>query len=410
MHLYSLLFPLMLLPCFISAAPQLLGKFPFPHAAFSGLYRQSTGSKYDLLLASFGMFSSDVSIVHDVGQYMRDVTKISPSTLSNNLLWPNEISGTPAGALNGRYVVIPDGFLVPTKTDGSISLYNLDSPNGSLHVISTGSIDWFYHRVIWHDMNKDGTLDALTCRANKPLIGATSGELLWFSNPAGHSVDRPWSENVIAQGPDVFFDVSKFTAGGKTYEVIVVAQFFHPSFKVFWTEDPRQNWSNHTAIRSKVIDTPAGKPFDVVIADVNADGKLDIVATTNDEHNGTVLVYQVPADFRSGTYTRHLLTSGYASKSIGPNKGGPGSPYVVKTGASNTKPSILVAGDDAAVVSLLTPAAPSDPNNWNYARNDFLTTGSSTVGGLSFADVDGDGRVELFVPSYDEGKVDVYRL
>lgn len=69
-----------------------------------------------------------------------------------------------------------------------------------------------------------------------------------------------------------------------------------------------------------------------------------------------------------------------------------------------------MAGDDAAVVSLLTPVAPRDPNNWNYARNDFLTTGSSTVGGLSLADVDGDGRTELFAPAYDEGEVYVYRL
>ncbi|CAL1537787.1 unnamed protein product [Lymnaea stagnalis] len=405
------LFPLVLLLACIHGAPLLLGKFSYPHAAFSALYPRAGNSGYDLLLTSFGALTSDVSTVADVGNLLGDVTKIKPVSFSHALKWPNEISGVPIRALNSRYVAIPDGFLVPTKTDGSIQLYNLDAPHPTLSTISSGSGSWFYHRVLWVDMNKDGTLDALTCRANKPVIGAARGELVWFTNPPGHSVATPWHENIIAAGPDIFFTVTTFKVGTRSYEAIVVAEFFNPKVSVYWTENARQDWSDKASVRSLVVDSTAGKPFDVLVADINGDHKLDILVTTNSDHNGTVVVYEVPTDFRSGHYTRHLLADGYAVHSLGLNKGGPGSPYLLPgTTSTGRKPSIFIAGDDSAVVSLLVPTSPTDPHSWVYTRNDFLTTGTSTVGGLSFADVDGDGHVELFAPSYDEGHVYVYRL
>ncbi|KAI8784285.1 CAunnamed protein product [Biomphalaria glabrata] len=388
--------------------PQLLGKFHYASAAFSALDKRSSGSGYDLILTSFG-FSSDVSVVSDVGKFLSDVTKIAPVSISKTLKWPNEVSAVPVQALNGHYVAIPDGFLVPTKTDGSIKVYNLNNPGSPLVTLSSHTGEWFYHRVLWVDMNKDGRLDALTCRANKPLIGATKGELVWFTSPPSKSLATPWPESIVANGPDIYFNLAHFKVGTKTYEAIVVAEFFSHKIRVYWSEDYRQDWSNKTYVKSRDIDVSMGAPFDVVIADVNGDGHLDILATTNSEHNGTVLVYEVPVDFRTGQFKRHRLADGYASQSMGLNKGGPGSPYVIPAPAGQ-KPSILVAGDDAAVLSLLTPKAPQNHTNWEYTRTDFLKTGTSTVGGISFADVDGDGRLELFVPSYDEGYVYVYRL
>ncbi|KAH9488002.1 hypothetical protein Btru_066802 [Bulinus truncatus] len=413
MNMLTRLYPFVLLALTgVAAQPTLLGKFHYDLAAFSCLDKHATGNGYDLLITSFGMFSSDVSIVTNIGQHLSDVTHISPVSITKTLKWPNELSAVPAQALNGHYVVIPDGFLVPTKTDGSVKVYDLNNPHAGLSTISSGSGEWFYHRVLWVDMNKDGRLDALTCRANKPLIGSAHGQLVWFTSPSDKSVSSPWHENVIASGPDIFFTLAHFKVGTKTYEAIVVAEFFHSQIAVYWSEDSRQDWSNLASVKSVKIDGTMGVPFDVLVTDVNGDGRLDIVATTNSDHNGTVLVYEVPDDFRTGQYRRHLIAQGYKSQSIGPNKGGPGSPYIIppNRGAAHGKPSIFVAGDDSAVLSVLTANAPTDPNNWQYTRNDFMKTGTSTVGGISFADVDGDGRVELFAPSYDESAVYVYRL
>jgi hypothetical protein len=35
---------------------------------------------------------------------------------------------------------------------------------------------------------------------------------------------------------------------------------------------------------------------------------------------------------------------------------------------------------------------------------------NSTIGQITFGDVDQDGRTELFVPAYDDNKIHIFRL
>ena len=50
----------------------------------------------------------------------------------------------------------------------------------------------------------------------------------------------------------------------------------------------------------------------------------------------------------------------------------------------------------------------SDPTNWNYKKNTIFDAGSGTVGQMAFADVDGDGYNDIFIPSYNQATVHVY--
>ena len=36
--------------------------------------------------------------------------------------------------------------------------------------------DWFYHRVLWQDMDGDGDLDIITCRAREPAVPIIFGK------------------------------------------------------------------------------------------------------------------------------------------------------------------------------------------------------------------------------------------
>ena len=72
-------------------------------------------------------------------------------------------------------VAIPSGFLVPTKGQGALTIFDLnnaDSISTPYQINPNGDGDWFYHRTVWLDMDGDGKEDIVTCRAQKPLFGA----------------------------------------------------------------------------------------------------------------------------------------------------------------------------------------------------------------------------------------------
>jgi len=49
-----------------------------------------------------------------------------------------------------------------------------------------------------------------------------------------------------------------------------------------------------------------------------------------------------------------------------------------------------------------------DADDWSYSEVTFCDAGDGTVGEISAGDVDGDGFLEVFVPSYSQNEVIVY--
>merc|ERR1711904_44960 len=96
--------------------------------------------------------------------------------------------------------------------------------------------------------------------------------------------------------------------------------------------------------------------------------------------------------------------------------GAPGAPssFIMDT-AVGGKPHVVLSSDDGGSVDILEPASQS-PDDWTYNRQTIYTSqattsqGVSTIGTVIAADVDGDGRSEILVPSYAENKLILFTL
>ncbi|GFR86198.1 S-adenosyl-L-methionine-dependent tRNA 4-demethylwyosine synthase [Elysia marginata] len=522
---HFLLLSSLVFPAAPAISPQLLGAISFQPAGFLSLYRYMSDSteKYGLLISSpetsvgpsgATTSTSRVAVVTDIGSKLNNLAGVTPDIVNTDVIWPNVVSKVPDEVLGGadQYIVIPNGFVDPDRRSGALVMQPLKG--GDASVITPTTSEWFYNKVQWVDMNKDGTLDALTCRARRsqssglqsgindpygqympayynppqqygspqqfgylgqngpvgqydpsgqyndpsgqyndpsgqsgmpppsdPLgvlgpypppnmyapsqqisldsvsrFGTFEGELVWYSNPQDHSLDSLWAENFVNPGPDVFFTHTKFDVGGSEKEVIITAEYFRSQFRVFWTESPNQDWSNPSLVRSRDIDravgTPAlpGLPFGVEVHDVNKDGKDDIVLSLNDPANGGIYVYEVPDDFRTGTFTRHVIANGFSEIKALHTAGSPALFAFLPSQDSSQKPSIVVAGGDSCDLTILEPVNPTDPRDWTYWKKEILQTALSSVEGVQVADVDGDGRYEIFATAYEFGAVYVWTV
>lgn len=379
-----------------SAQPKLLGHLPARHAAFVRLLPGHEPGTQELLVSSFGIMGGDaISRVTFQGNSLDHVDQLRLQTVSNRVVWPNEVTPVPAEVFGKDFISVGTGFLVPGRSTGEVLIANIYSREQ--FSITTQKSGYFYHRVEWLDMNGDGRLDALTARAKKHLFGGGTGELVWLEQPEDDR-RKPWVEHVIAKGPDVHFVVADLADDGEPE--IIATEFFGQNLKLLWSESGQ--W------KSKVIDKNLGSAFDVVFADVNLDGRKDIVVTNHEGgHNGAVYAYEIPEDFISQPWERHTLLDGIAVVSRSFNAAAPGAP-VVWAPADGGKPRILIAGDGSCKLHMLVPTSNSR-DDWTY-RHEVLLETNSTIGRIWLGRLKSQGPQHLFVPSYDESKIYVFQM
>jgi len=257
----------------------------------------------------------------------------------------------------------------------------------------------------------------LAPRATQPLVfGKKGGELVWFEQPAEGALgsDGAWTEHIVCPGPDVSFLFTDLDGDGGLEEIVATQFFSSPELRVYWCEG-KQSWADcgKDDIHSRVLDGEANGPwFNVEKVDLDNDGKDDLLVTSNrDDGHGALYAYEIPPDFRNGEWKSHTLATGYKPLKSGTGKGAPGTArsfHAEVASKGKAKPQILISGDDAGVVDILTPAS-NEAGNFEYTSERLTSSESSgTIGTPAFGDVDGDGWVEIFVPMYSDNRVEVY--
>lgn len=398
----------------------------------------------------------------------RDVQVLTDLDDVPRQIWPNETSRVPDGVLPFEAIVSPQGFQ-PAPRTGRLTLINLDDPELTEYIVDQSTFKpprcepgnpenqpWFYHDAKFVDMDQDGYKDLVTVRSSFRVAGGfcpPTGELVWFRNPGKDlRPDVEWEEFILVGalpepgGPEINMNIYDFEGDG--IPEVIATDFFKSDAITIYGAPKGGKWSDVNPVtgpfaRQQIIMTGQGNPFAVELADLNLDGRMDVLTSnhqgdncfdvTQSEIPGRVIAIQQPADGRifDSEWQVHVIKDNirpnptFPEPSAGPgrlapNRAMPFWPMRILEG--NTRPWIFVGGDEASRFWVLKPRHPLDSNSWDYESavifdiNDYYGPNTSqtliddpqgvsisTIGGFAWRyDEDGPlGMAELYMPVFE---------
>ena len=158
-----------------------------------------------------------------------------------------------------------------------------------------------------------------------------------------------------------------------------------------------------------VIDNTIKHAYRAEVADLNGDGKLEVVVNNHESSTTDNAVYgfEIPDDFLDASkYVRHTIASEFPVQwgftNMAPGFTNAVWPYAADKGKAGKKADFLVAGDGDYRAHLL-----EYQSEWAYS-NELIKNENGTVGIIAIDDIDEDGWNEFLVANYDKGYVEVY--
>jgi len=337
------------------------------------------------------------------------VDQLSPTKLNTgDLQWPNDVRVVPHDVFNTNAIHIPDGFLVPGHANGGVYVVEVGASNETrvkrTVTLTTNTDGYFYHMGQWIDMNGDGLVDFVTAKSNAKNGG---GRLVWLEHPVGGLDVENWTEHVITEGPDVGIKIVDFPEYPNEI-VVFAAEFFNQALSV-----QRVSTVDGSLVARGIIDdTEILDAYSVDYVDLNSDGQYQLLVNNHEKKQDTngIWTYSVPADIINGHYEKNTVATGFKNVfSITVPGMSPGFPYAVwpKTASEGTERAhIIVAGDGDYAFHAYHPNG--DASIFNYGET-LKIDYQGTIGSLAWSDLDEDGWLEVWVPNYDGGYIEMIK-
>jgi len=242
------------------------------------------------------------------------------------------------------------------------------------------------------DIDGDGDMDFITTNHDGTVFEEGTSRVEWYENE-GVSGDASFTHHAIGEGGGALLTLFDVDEDGD--QDIILPQFWNGASLV-WMEQAGTEWITH------VINDDTGRGFGAEIADMNGDGRPDLVYGNHnhqlsdipDERVMGVYWWEIPPadevrDLADWGATMNVVHEGFSV--VSPDVDAEGAPGVVHTGDVN--------GD-----GLLDVSASGDGDNGVYVfiqqedgtfEEVIIDTGLTMAGDHHMADLDGDGDMDF---------------
>ncbi|HXD83736.1 MAG TPA: FG-GAP-like repeat-containing protein [Rudaea sp.] len=244
--------------------------------------------------------------------------------------------------------------------------------------------------VIAADVNGDGKLDLVaanqTANSVSVLLNTTVAGAIMPSFSAQNTFATGSTPNSIAIGDlngDGKPDLVVTNSGGATVSVLLNNTTPGATTPIFATQQTFATGNN---------------PHSVAIADINGDGKPDLIVTNRGDSTVSVLLNTTPSGAATPTFSAQVtFPTGTGLRSVAAvDINGDGSP------------DLIVANQNDDTVSVLLNTTPSGAATPSFGPQQTFSTGTGTgPRSVTAADINGDGKPDLIVANQTNGTVAV---
>ncbi|MCU0665188.1 MAG: VCBS repeat-containing protein [Myxococcota bacterium] len=344
------------------------------------------------------------------------------------LCFPNEVSGEDIDGDGDMDLFAPSGF-IPCAANPiylgkwGLGWYEKTWIGWKRHEIvpyKKSNTHSFYHKVLFVDVDKDGIKDIITVGEMKNTGGEVWAKTVWFKGNT--STDRfEKTARLIGQGGGglpVLYDIDH-----DGLLDIFSAQYFGyledqalgktPASFVWFEQVSLPNFANPNGVWAKhVINENAGPSIQIaLIENLMDDGRLGAIGAnhTNLDMNPewvpeALYALEIPTNVRN-IWPERIISDVYDSVDVKYS----GAPGVIAHGDidGDGLVDIAVSGDGDPTIYLVKQTAPAVFETYIV---DDGSDGKVGQAGISMADLNNDGMLEIIVSTYDGGAVYIYEM